>query len=1017
MKKHKVYRNTVLAACAALAPLSAAEAEVVTLLKTQPGGNSWNTASYWSDGKAPSSANDYLADGFQLRTPDNTSAASANTFAGNSLTIRGANAQLIMKGNALVSDLILDGAKLRNGRSAGALLTLEGNLQIVGTSQAQLVSYEMDKNAKVQSDSRSLRVGAKISGAADSSLLAESASTGKIWFLNSGNDFAGTLTVGADTDLWLYETAGSTKNAGTLGADQVKLVTSQTAKVYTAEDLTVGSWTASWQSTSGVKTQLMPNAVTVTNAWEQNALRIAGIDAPIGTTVTSTISDRVPNTYFIKAGADVTDSVGWDNISYWVTGSADGEAAQYIPTVGDTIHLTAKIRGFLKKDSGPAEYMLAKVYLDNGGSFLMKNPQNVLCVPDMILNGGALYNGSSDNTATVLAGHIYVQAESSFYAEPERTIELRSVLEDSPSGTADLHVKQDRGSSNAAYKKSTKPTLLLTADNSGFSGSFIMERSTWLKTTADGALGTGGFTMNGEGQVQLGGVQSVKAVTIANSGSTALNTLEISDSLTAETVDITGKSTLVKGTGTLTADRISIFPSAGYTKEGSTADVTFENGFSTGELRLRAANVVVSGGDVVIGSDARDTSLSVPYVDSAYNSELTPQTFYKTALDLSGADSAVIKVKRFEIATIAGGNDVAPYGVVRLAPVSQIVTDTLSMASSDNVGLQNQTNALYLGSEETTLAVDTMYIAGGKYYSADGSEKTGTKGIALIQAAEGGKLTLTDTAGTGGADLYLGWAPISTGGGSDGTVDLRGVTDDSVMKFGLIDMARKNSQAGHAKAAFSMDAGTVTAEKMVLGTHEGGNGAVTVTVDLEGGMLDVKTIQRGTSTGKETVHFNFTGGTLKTDQWGTETMPMDLTQNGGILTPSGNSLTVYGDYQQNDGLLMLDVGTQTMTVYGTAAMTQLGLDLADGSVFDDSMIYELIRIENAADFHAGALELKLSDSLSGYEISAAVMGDFLVVGNAGLIANTVPEPSAWMLLVLGTAGVGFLRRRASRRTA
>ena len=1016
MKKREFYRNTVLTACAALAPLSAAEADVVTLLKTQPAGNSWNTASYWSDGKAPSAANDYLVEnGYMLRTPDNTSAASANTFAGNSLTIRGTNTFVGMKGNAVVSDLILDGGQIKNSKKENAVVTLEGNVLISGTSHAQFISDETTNGAKRQSDSRSLRVGAKISGAADSSLLAESASTGKIWFLNSGNDFAGTLTVGADTDLWLYETAGSTKNAGTLGADQVKLVTSQTAKVYTAEDLTVGTWTASWQSTSGVKTQLMPNAVTVTNAWEQNALRIAGIDAPIGTTVTSTISDRVPNTYFIKAGADVKDSVGWDNISYWVTGSADGEAAQYIPTVGDTIHLTAKIRGFLKKDSGPVEYMLAKVYLDNGGSFLMKNPKNVLCVPDMILNGGALYNGYQDNSATVLDGHIYVQAESSFYAEPERTIELRSVLEDSPSGTANLHVKQDRGSSNAAYKKSTKPTLLLTADNSGYSGSFIMERSTWLKTTADGALGTGGFTMNGEGQVQLGGVQSVKAVAIANSGSTALNTLEISDSLTAETVDITGKSTLVKGTGTLTADRISIFPSAGYTKEGSTADVTFENGFSTGELRLRAANVVVSGGDVVIGSDARDTSLSVPYVDSAYNSELTPQTFYKTALDLSGADSVVIKVKRFEIATIAGGNDVAPQGTVRLAPNSTVIADTLSMASSDNVGLASQVNALYLGSQETTLAVDTMYIAGGKYYSADGSEKTGTKGIALIQAAEGGKLTLTDTAGTGGADLYLGWAPITTGGGSDGTVDLRGVTDDSVMKFGLIDMARKNSQAGHAKAAFSMDAGTVTAEKMVLGTHEGGNGAVTVTVDLEGGTLDVKTIQRGTSTGKETVNFNFTGGTLKTDQWGTETMPMDLVQNGGILTPSGNSLTVYGDYQQNDGLLMLDVGTQTMTVYGGAAMTQLGLDLADGSVFDDSMIYELIRIENAADFHAAALELKLSDSLSGYELSAAVMGDFLVVGNAGLIANTVPEPSAWMLLVLGTAGVGLLRRRTHRK--
>lgn len=1016
MKKLQKYPSVFMAICAALAPLSTASAGVVTLLETNPYGTSWNNASYWSDGNVPSAANDYVVDGLTVRSPENDLAASGNVFPGSTLTLTNSGI-LSLKSNTTVDDLIIDGGILTNAKSPNALITFEGNVLITGTTQTLFRSYDFTADStKIQTDSRSMKIRAKISGDANSSLLVEAAEIGKVWFLNSANDFAGTLTVGPDTQLWLYEAAGSTANVGALGADTVKLVTTVAAQVHTAESLTVGTWTTTYRSTSDLKTMLTPNSITVTNQWEKNALSIAGIDAPIGATITSVDSSRAPNTYYIASGASVDETNGWDNVSFWRTGSANGDAAKYIPTVGDTVRLTSAIRSSSQNDvEGYTEYMLAKFYLDAGGKIILKNKNSVLCFPDMIFNGGTMSQGKGDYTTARVDGHIYVQAATTLNVQNDRTLELRAILEDSPSGAANLLLNQDREENNGQYNTAVRPSLILTADNSGWSGKLVMDRSTWLQTTVDGALGSGGLTLNGDNQVQLGGVQSVKAVVIANNGTTNQNTLEISNGLTTDTLDITGQTTLIKGAGSLNVGKITIFPSAGYVKENFTANATFENGFSTNELQLRAANVVVSGGDVTIGSDERNTSLSVPYVNSAYNDAVSPQTFYKTALDLSGADSAAIKVKHFEIATISGGRDVAPQATVRLAPVSTVVADTLSMASSNNVGLRDQVNALYLGATETTLAIDAMYIAGGTYYNASENVQYGTKGEALLQATEGGKLTITNTAGSGGADLYIGAAPVSTGGGSDGTVDLRGVTDDSVMKFGTIELARKINEAGFSNATFSMNAGTVTADKMVLGVSGGSAGKVNATVNLEGGTLEVKQVYRGSNRGNETVNFNFKGGTLKVDEWGTEAIPMNLVQNGGILAPSGNRLSIYGDYIQNDGALKINLGRQIVTVFGNTDITKLVIDLENGDLFDDAILYEVMELENPDDIDLAALILEVTEALEGEDLEAVILDDMLVVGSVGAIANSLPEPASWALMIFGAVCAGLLRRPTRRK--
>ena len=94
---------------------------------------SFNVAGKWSNGQAPSAANDYVTNGNMLRTPNNSTGNL--TFAGNSLTVS-ANGTILLKGagdsSITVNALKLNGGRLRMGWDNTQ--TVFGNLQVVANS-------------------------------------------------------------------------------------------------------------------------------------------------------------------------------------------------------------------------------------------------------------------------------------------------------------------------------------------------------------------------------------------------------------------------------------------------------------------------------------------------------------------------------------------------------------------------------------------------------------------------------------------------------------------------------------------------------------------------------------------------------------------------------------------------------------------------------------------------------------------------------------------------------------------
>lgn len=108
------------------------------------GTSSFNTAGNWSNGQPPSPGNDYVTQGYLLRTP---ATAGNYTFAGDSLVVGGGTGggPFLTDGNVnnnsfinktpsapiiTVNNLILDASYIRDGMGSGDVWTLAGNITV-----------------------------------------------------------------------------------------------------------------------------------------------------------------------------------------------------------------------------------------------------------------------------------------------------------------------------------------------------------------------------------------------------------------------------------------------------------------------------------------------------------------------------------------------------------------------------------------------------------------------------------------------------------------------------------------------------------------------------------------------------------------------------------------------------------------------------------------------------------------------------------------------------------------------
>lgn len=104
----------------------------ISLTATDAAGtSSFNAGGNWTGGQAPSAQNDYVVNGFYLRTPENN--ASPHVFAGRSLTVQGGGA-LLLKSTASAT-VRVDALTLNNGfvshfGAGGSTISLAGSMRV-----------------------------------------------------------------------------------------------------------------------------------------------------------------------------------------------------------------------------------------------------------------------------------------------------------------------------------------------------------------------------------------------------------------------------------------------------------------------------------------------------------------------------------------------------------------------------------------------------------------------------------------------------------------------------------------------------------------------------------------------------------------------------------------------------------------------------------------------------------------------------------------------------------------------
>jgi len=138
-------RSVLAGALIAIAASQASAATINLTANNALGSSSLNTSLSWSDALAPSAANDYVTQGFLLRTP---AAAGSYTFAGNSMLVGGGVGggpftPGVLNNNAFlnktpsgavitVNNMTLNGSSIRDGQGSAENWTLNGNLAVTG---------------------------------------------------------------------------------------------------------------------------------------------------------------------------------------------------------------------------------------------------------------------------------------------------------------------------------------------------------------------------------------------------------------------------------------------------------------------------------------------------------------------------------------------------------------------------------------------------------------------------------------------------------------------------------------------------------------------------------------------------------------------------------------------------------------------------------------------------------------------------------------------------------------------
>lgn len=580
----------------------------------------------------------------------------------------------------------------------------------------------------------------------------------------------------------------------------------------------------------------------------------------------------------------------------------------------------------------------------------------------------------------------------------------------------------------------------------GNGGTFNVLDAGHTLTVANPIVGDGSLTKTGAGKLALTGSNSYTGGTTVAAGTLVIgvaNALPTTmslivgggmDSATVGHLDMSGFSQTISSlrflSNTATANTVTIGAGQSLTINGADS---LKLGQSSPLLIGKTTNATFGGGGSLLVDNASGI-LDVGIRNADQN-----QAGNAATLDLQGLGSYTANIDQLRV-----GYDSRINSALRLSNTANSIAAN-AIQVSNSLGNNASNGLLVLGTGTNVVHADTINIGLGK--------GAGTVRFASQTAGSPGTVTITDKAGTGGANISVAdnngnW----TGANITGTLDLRGHQVDVTAGTVLVGRRNANGDTGGATGTLSFEQGTFTANSLLLGVKSGtGTGTVAGIVNMSGGAFTVDSIALGTHTdtagnargtfnlqggtlvantvGKgdgygggtnDQANFNWTGGILHIGTFGSAALPFDLNQDGGTLAP-GNSVgttTIFGNYSQAAaGTLEIEIagtgagGTDydLVNVYGDASLAGwLDVSLLGGFTADLGDYFDVLTTTGSLDIAGMSLTGDLPNPVFGWWDAAVVGG----IDGSILRLTAVPEPSGALLALLAVGGLlGFTRRR------
>jgi autotransporter-associated beta strand protein len=359
-------------------------------------------------------------------------------------------------------------------------------------------------------------------------------------------------------------------------------------------------------------------------------------------------------------------------------------------------------------------------------------------------------------------------------------------------------------------------------------------------------------------------------------------------------------------------------------------------------------------------------------------------------LDLSGLSGFTATLNNLSV-----GGSLAGLSTLNLASSNSITANTVTVGSTVRAtGAGSGSNSVLNLGAQNAINANTLVI---------GAVQARTGGSVQF-AAPGGSVTIRGRSGG------ISRADLTIGTGGDGSANLVNVVN---FNGSTVDALFNNMNVGNAATGngtttgnFSMDAGTVDANSVLVGSRTGnGSGAATGNLNVSGGTLLARTMtiasQAATATSTANGTLNVSGsaavqvGTSGTNAnlvMGNVTGVVNLTSNA-VVNVTGGSLTVFGNIAEG-------TNAGTGTINSTVTLNGGLLNLTGHNISVDTFNAQSGTLSNVAQFNSGANLIKTTAGTLILDGANTYTGSTLVNAGTVLLAD-----NASLTFYIGATGV------------